>query len=610
MKINKIEIQNFKNHEKTEINFKKVNLFIGGIGEGKSSIVDAISTAISGETPTKPASDYVRNTENEATISCTLEVNNNPFTLTRNLSKNSDSVDTNGHSTASVMTRLGTSKQLIKTLLNSWHFVTDSDADDRQSILSSVLSPDMKAAELKELILKHVTLYKDQHANFIDNTFDVLPKKKTQMEGLHDKAYAARRDNKKTIQHLKNTIDEKKSKLSAYDALPQSDIDKDTLERTIEHGVITGNVLRISNEIDDINKDIASKSTKISELITKIADLETTIQQSGLKDPSKDLVELTSKISIIESHIRGIKTNLGKLPLATAREEIACPYFENCRYDKILTEIESVKENLKSTLKTKEEDLEKSKIQTNDLQELAKTSSLVNELKTIVKSAKDRIEISKATVTEKTTELQKLETRREELIKLGIVDHSKISSPEARQEAAKLKAEIDLASKSIEEQIAYQNFLESAIEVYSNKTIWAETLSSSVEIFKKTLESICHTIIPKYKVSITDDMDMRFDDIAISTLSTSEKFRVGLAVQTALALVSKVGIVIVDGSDIITNTDLVIDAINSISKIEGIENIIFLSSIDILGGGKTKKIDVEVSAFQVTAGKVIALDAW
>lgn len=49
MRIDKIEIENFKNFEKLEVNFEKgVNLFVGSNGSGKTSILEAINVALGG----------------------------------------------------------------------------------------------------------------------------------------------------------------------------------------------------------------------------------------------------------------------------------------------------------------------------------------------------------------------------------------------------------------------------------------------------------------------------------------------------------------------------------------------------------------------------------
>ncbi|MBK9299093.1 MAG: AAA family ATPase [Bacteroidetes bacterium] len=49
MRIDKIEIENFKNFEKLEVNFEKgVNLFVGSNGSGKTSILEAINIALGG----------------------------------------------------------------------------------------------------------------------------------------------------------------------------------------------------------------------------------------------------------------------------------------------------------------------------------------------------------------------------------------------------------------------------------------------------------------------------------------------------------------------------------------------------------------------------------
>ena len=56
MKIKKIEGENFKGHENLELNLadKKIQVFVGKNGVGKSSAIEMIQYAITGVTPLEP----------------------------------------------------------------------------------------------------------------------------------------------------------------------------------------------------------------------------------------------------------------------------------------------------------------------------------------------------------------------------------------------------------------------------------------------------------------------------------------------------------------------------------------------------------------------------
>lgn len=73
MRINKLSIENFRNHKKTELNLDRINFFVGGNNAGKTSILAAIEWGLTGrcmwtDRAGRGAADLVRQGEKHAIV--------------------------------------------------------------------------------------------------------------------------------------------------------------------------------------------------------------------------------------------------------------------------------------------------------------------------------------------------------------------------------------------------------------------------------------------------------------------------------------------------------------------------------------------------------------
>ncbi|HQD77163.1 MAG TPA: AAA family ATPase, partial [Bacillota bacterium] len=78
MKINRLIIENFRNHKKTEINMERINFFAGHNNAGKTSILAAIEWALTGrciwtDKAGRGAADLVRQGEKQAAVALDVE---------------------------------------------------------------------------------------------------------------------------------------------------------------------------------------------------------------------------------------------------------------------------------------------------------------------------------------------------------------------------------------------------------------------------------------------------------------------------------------------------------------------------------------------------------
>ena len=78
MKVNRLVIDNFRSHKKTEINLDRINFFVGGNNSGKTSILAAIELALTGkcmwtDKAGRGAADLVRQGEKHAAVVLDVE---------------------------------------------------------------------------------------------------------------------------------------------------------------------------------------------------------------------------------------------------------------------------------------------------------------------------------------------------------------------------------------------------------------------------------------------------------------------------------------------------------------------------------------------------------
>ncbi len=97
--IKSIELVNWKSHSHSLINFSKGNnIFIGNMGSGKSSIMDAISYALFGKIPSNvKISSIIKNRpkqEENALVKISFSKDNNIYTIERELKLIGDKLQT------------------------------------------------------------------------------------------------------------------------------------------------------------------------------------------------------------------------------------------------------------------------------------------------------------------------------------------------------------------------------------------------------------------------------------------------------------------------------------------------------------------------------------
>ena len=87
--ITSVKLDNFLSHRHTELTFDNgVTVFIGGNGAGKSSIIDAMTFALFGETTRGKNEEIIRDGGNQAATQIYFEVNGKKYQAVKKILKN------------------------------------------------------------------------------------------------------------------------------------------------------------------------------------------------------------------------------------------------------------------------------------------------------------------------------------------------------------------------------------------------------------------------------------------------------------------------------------------------------------------------------------------
>lgn len=94
MRIEKVLLNNFISHEKSEVEFKgEVNVIIGPNGAGKSSIIDAIAFGLFREQSRGVVENLIRRGMNRSSVTLILTDDKNKIIIERNISKGNSSIE-------------------------------------------------------------------------------------------------------------------------------------------------------------------------------------------------------------------------------------------------------------------------------------------------------------------------------------------------------------------------------------------------------------------------------------------------------------------------------------------------------------------------------------
>lgn len=320
MRIEKVLLNNFISHEKSEVEFKgEVNVIIGPNGAGKSSIIDAIVFGLFREQSRGIAENLIRRGMNRASVTLILTDGKNKILIERNISKGNSSIED-------------------RILVNGKPVAYG--AKNVSNELEKILGID------KDVALSTVIVKQDELDKILDDFQDTMNSilKLELIEKLID--------SKGPIAEFIKKLENKLEILNSYE-LQYNNIRKKLEEKEKRVKTLKEEILKINKEIEEfeieyqkLNSEFQILENKKEEYIkTKISLEERKKLLNKLKEEIERLERETKELPILEKEIEELEK------LKDIKRKIE-------KYELLLTNYEELKENI-SDLEKEIEEIEK-----------------------------------------------------------------------------------------------------------------------------------------------------------------------------------------------------------------------------------------------------------
>ena len=564
MKIRNVEMKNFRNHKETNMVFKKTNFIIGGNNSGKSSVKGALQLALTGKndwTGTRNFKDLISHEATEGFVS--VEVDGLGI-IDRFVREKGSYIELNSSKLPE--------RELEKELKENFNL----SFDVIDSVMSSSRFLEMKEAEQKNFLFRLTggSLDVSKVVTFMDKPSDeakaVVNKHLSgkvdidDLDALYSDLFAERR-------HKKKVRDDLKTKMDISDAVAShSGIDIDAVKRELtdvkekknalikriavakERAKQKKNITKYLTEVKERIKileekvdksiDIAKSEETIFDYITEINSLETKL------DAKKEV------ISVRKSSVKNFEAMLKKLSTPN------CPLSDRlvCTADKapLTKEFESeIVKNKKEIEKASEEVVRINKSLT-ELKEKKKTievqvklSADLHSLKEQEKSLEKDIKAIKVEdVAHVSSEIEKIDARIEALNK----------DTNTHQEWVKSKAAFDKLIKDLSLAEKDYSLYEYLVKEFGPKGVKSRILEKIIKPIEKQCNDTLFTLTDGiYSISFdfTNGFDIMIGHKAgmvnVKYLSTSEKLRVGIAIQDVINRLTNARVLLIDDGDIL-----------------------------------------------------------
>ena len=572
MKVNKIELQNFKCFKNLSLQLDKpINFVFGKNASGKSSIAEALSLALTGRVNGFSANwkdrvELSRNGSDDFRI--TLDLDGERIIHRAELKDCSPKPDT-------IFKKLNVGKDTLVALFDTTHFLS-LHPDEKKRIIFDLLDLKVTKANIKRKLRswlrEHPGIVEKYHVNPDEDLLAVLDNVPDSLDEGYKEAFDERRITKRELK-----------KLTPYEDLPQ--VSEDDLKNEIEglkeelltlnqrlgerRGIQRYERSKIEDEIKEIKAEFKRIEKEIQGFKPKKASQRLSELQGKRDEKAKEVEDLIAEIDSTIDKIRELrvrKDSEGRLITKLRDFDGNCPLFDHpikCKTKEVISAITELKqresvyeeeirklieeeERLRARYKSREEEL--SKID-------QKISGLKENIRTYEENIKRRGELAE--------KLEELENRLNECgddpgFEDDIKDRIKEIEAEFKEkEALLLKVQENKKRTELSKKL---NTLEVLVQAFSPKGIMADLLSKATESLNDTLTKTMKRLTGgrySLEMSINDDVDIHLIDhqrgtrTNIKYASTSERFRAGVVIQAVLSGLTGLRFMLIDGVDIL-----------------------------------------------------------
>lgn len=616
MKIQSLELINFRNHTKTFMTFGKVNYITGVNNSGKSTIKGAIQYALTGETEwvsSKQSKDLIMHGKEEASV----EVGIDRLGLVKRIINN-----------AGVTVMLNDNKLPARELEKEIYEDLKLTPEVIDCVINSSKFLDMKPSEQKDFLFKltGAVLGPEQIIDYMNEPSEeakekvlkvVSPKVTIEMlDGVYKAFYDERRYKKKEKERLEKGLELMGEVPPVVDEMELLKLEKLLEAATTEREELMRKAAVINEQIKQ--KKWLEESLK--EVEKKIKTLDEKLDKSiVISDTEEALFGCVTEMNSLEKEIEACRATYNSLNgenkslkamlprLSTTR----CPLSERlvCKTDKssLIKELEAqIEANEKeiANLKDKESSLQK---QYNALKEkkenLEQQIDLYAKMEELQKNKEKIVKILSSIKIEDESKLNKeVEKCDKKIRELDARRQTYNERVKVRKEYENLKREFDKVSKEVE-------LYEYLVSEFSPKGVKQRILKKIIDPIQDHCNKIL-SILTGSAYSLRFSFDENFDiliknrsgEVSYRMLSNSEKLRLAIVLQDAINNLTNAGVLFVDNTEILdeTNFDLFKQLISKIK--DNYESIFVITTGDKTSAGLLKGDDAKV--FYIEDGNV------
>lgn len=508
--IRSIELRNWKTHKDTRLGFQQgVNVLLGVMGAGKSSVMDAISFAFFGTFPALKQSrvkieDIPTNrptVEDRAEVELAFDIGNDIYVIKRTLKKGKGSealIEKNGKYLQTQPERVN---EEIASLLKIDYDTFSRAIYAEQNRLDYFL--ELRKGERKKAIdemlgLDHFATVEENVTSLINNVKGLLKEDDRIIENADVKA-------------LKEQLASLAEELKKLDA-ETAEIDK-------EHTALEAKKREHAAKLSEMKKAYAEKvelkdrATQVKSRITTLGEEFKRIESLGINPKiSDEIAELSKKESALNSGINELRRSQQKLTASTAelKERIKINEKKESDYRNMERELKE----LNSQNIEKRADENTLQVQ-NAMSEMAKNSTRSDEIKEWIRELQKHI--SKCPVCERELD---------ESLRAQLLRGKEALLKEIDERNVKIKTEIEIKSLEIKKLSALHDklkLLRSKIAEHNDLSIDLEKDKRALEITNAELSNITKKIDEEDKEHKTLSKKLEQERMMLEKLERMQK---------------------------------------------------------------------------------------
>ena len=368
--ITSVKLDNFLSHRHTELTFDNgVTVFIGGNGAGKSSIIDAMTFALFGETTRGKNEEIIRDGENQAATQIYFEVNGKKYQAVKKILKNNSPHQLLDSNSSPIAIGTGKVSEEIKKIIGLDYetlgiasivpqgelsgIIQSSNGRKLRDLIDKVIGTGKYSAAGNELS-EGITAFRDYLREKYDNT-DLDVDKIQQEINDAEQIISESKPQKEKLEKIAESFKEKIKKLQ---------------EKKEELSVNYEKIMHLSDKESDVWKTVkreisslATNNQEHSEIIQRCEESFSVIKEKSKtedvlnsknhkkKDVEQKIAELDQKLHTYEDHreIAGkIQFSDGECPICHTKDVTVDPEYQMEHINQELKKIESEKTNLRN----------------------------------------------------------------------------------------------------------------------------------------------------------------------------------------------------------------------------------------------------------------------